>query len=79
MLENVVGRFQGRELVNKDELAKSEVGVEVRSENLLGLYAFPDSRSASNFMQQAAEEFVIETGEVAMARVFEVRPWWKFW
>ena len=79
MLENIVDSFHGRELVNRNELATSEVGVEVRSENLLGLYAFPDARSASNFMQKATEEFVIETGEIALATVFETRPWWRFW
>lgn len=79
MLEDLVHHCGGRELLSKDEIAKAEVGVEVRSDNLRGYYAFPDGLTASKFMHEAATQFVIETGEIGMASIFESRPWWKFW
>lgn len=71
MLEDLVETHEGRELAAKDELDSGEVGVQVQSDNLLGLYAFPDRAHASHFMMEAAEEFVIETGEMGTANVFE--------
>lgn len=70
MLESLVSKCRGRELLSRNDIAKTEIGVEVRSENLSGYYAFPDGLTASEFMHRAAMEFVMETGQMGQASIF---------
>lgn len=70
MLEDLVQRCGGRELLAKSELKGDEIGVEIISANLLGLYAFPDRGRASRFLEQAPTKFVMETCEQGRGSLF---------
>ena len=72
-MSQLVNSFHGQEINNPKEIKRGESGVEISSAQGTRYYAFPNIDDASEFLENAIVQEILDTNDMVVTHLFEHR------